>query len=460
MSAPPAALDAAGTAISRFCSPPTQIAGWGRFPLQEGRLCASEDLAAVTDHVMLSRGLGRAYGDAALPARAGGALASTLFADRLLAFDPETGILRAEAGAPLWRILDLFLPRGWFPPVTPGTKYVTLGGMVAADVHGKMHHAEGTFGRHVVAIRMRLANGEVVECSPEAHPDLFDATLGGMGLTGHILEVAFRMKRIPSPWILEEVRTFADLDTLLPALQAAGAQWPFTVAWADFLNPPPTCGRGVLMVGRWAEPSEAPPYPPKRRKTFRLPAVFPNWFLQPAMVRWFNRAYFYRAQRQVGCRVVHPETFFYPLDAVLDWNRVYGPRGFTQYQCVLPADTGYEAHYALVRRLRELAAPVFLAVIKDCGAEGRGLLSFPRPGISYALDLPISERTQDIVDALNELVIAAGGRIYLAKDALTRAEHFRAMEPRLAHFQAARQRWDPERRLRSALSVRLMGDLP
>lgn len=447
-----------GTVTRPYCSPLQPICGWGRFPVQEGHLCAHENLQAITPHVTLSRGLGRAYGDAALPAQKGEAVASTLFADRLLAFDPNTGVLRAEAGCPLWRILDLFLPRLWFPPVTPGTKYVTLGGMVAADVHGKMHHSEGTFGRHVVAIQLLLATGQVVECSPEVHPDLFDATLGGMGLTGHILEVAFRMKRIPSPWILEEVRTFEDLRTLLPALQEAGRDWPFTVAWADFLNPPPLFGRGVLMVGRWAEPSEAPPRLPEKRRTLALPAVFPNWFLQPAMIRWFNRLYFYRAQRQVGRRVVHPETFFYPLDALRNWNRVYGPRGFTQYQCVLPAESGYEVHCAFVQRLRELAAPVFLAVIKDCGAEGRGLLSFPRPGISFALDMPMSERTVEIVSSLNEFVIAAGGRIYLAKDALTRAEHFRAMEPRLARFQAVRQHWDPERRLRSALSVRLMGD--
>ncbi len=442
------------------CSPPMPISGWGRFPVQQARLCASEDLRAVTTHTVLSRGLGRSYGDASLPARSGEALTSTLFADRMLAFDPDTGVLRAEAGCPLWRIIDVFLPRGWFPPVTPGTKYVTLGGMVAADVHGKMHHCEGTFGNHVVSLLMRLASGEIVECSPERNPELFDATLGGMGLTGHILEVAFRMKRIPSPWILEEVETFDSIAALLPALRGAGQDWPFTVAWADLLGAPPHFGRCAIMKGRWAEPSEAPAAPPPKKRTFTMPPVFPDWFLQPWMVRWFNRLYFYRAQQRRGRHVVHPETFFYPLDSILEWHRVYGPRGFTQYQCVLPTDHGYETHLAFVDRLRSLQAPVFLAVIKDCGAEGRGILSFPRPGISYALDMPVSARTQEIVDALNEFVIAAGGRVYLAKDAFTRPEHFRAMEPRLPRFEAARQQWDPHRRLRSALSVRLLGDQP
>ncbi|GBD27211.1 Decaprenylphosphoryl-beta-D-ribose oxidase [bacterium HR30] len=446
------------TTPRRFCSPPAPVTGWGRFPAREARLCANEDLPLVTPHATLSRGLGRSYGDAALPAKAGDALASTVLADRLLCFDPETGVLRAEAGCPLWRIIELFLPRGWFPPVTPGTKYVTLGGMVAADVHGKMHHSQGTFGAHVVSILLEVSDGRQIECSPENETELFDATLGGMGLTGHILEVAFRMQKVPSPWILEEVDTFPDVRSLLLALRDAGQRWPFTVAWADLLNPPPLFGRGALMKGRWASPEEAPAHPPAAKKSFRVPAVFPDWFLQPWMVRAFNRLYFYRAQRAKGGRVVHPETFFYPLDALHDWNRVYGPRGFTQYQCVLPVEQGFDVHERFLYRLRELKAPVFLAVIKDCGPEGRGILSFPRPGISYALDMPLSDRTQHIVDELNEIVVAVGGRIYLAKDALTRPQHFRAMEPRLERFLTVRRKWDPSLRFRSALSARLFGD--
>ena len=444
----------------QWCSPPVLVAGWGRFPVCEARLCANEDLGLVTPHGSLSRGLGRSYGDAALPAKRGDALTSTVLADRLLSFDPETGILRAEAGCPLWRIIELFLPRGWFPPVTPGTKFVTLGGMVAADVHGKMHHSQGTFGQHVTSVLLEVADGRRIECSPEHETELFDATLGGMGLTGHILEVAFRMQRIPSPWILEEVETFPNVPALLSALHQAGQHWPFTVAWADLLNPPPLFGRGALMKGRWALPREAPSRLPQPPKSMKLPAVFPNWFLQPWMIRWFNRVYFYRAQRVRGRRVVDPESFFYPLDAVLDWNRVYGPRGFTQYQCVLPAEQGLEAHQRLLDRLLELQAPVFLAVIKDCGQEGRGILSFPRPGISYALDMPLSNRTQQIVDDLNDIVVKGGGRIYLAKDALTRPEHFRSMEPRLERFLTVRRKWDPTLRFRSALSARLFGDDP
>jgi hypothetical protein len=219
-------------------------------------------------------------------------------------------------------------------------------------------------------------------------------------------------------------------------------------------------GRGVLMKGRWAEPHEAPPRPPKFRAPLSVPPLFPSWFLQPWMVRLGNRLIYSMSGWRAGNAVIHPEMCFYPLDIVRNWNRVYGKRGFTQYQCVLPAQEGYVAHYRLLDVLRRLHAPVFLAVIKDCGAEGKGLLSFPRPGISYALDLPVDDRTQEIVDGLNEVVIAEGGRIYLTKDAFTRADHFRAMEPRLEAFQVARRKWDPGAVLRSAQSVRLLGDPP
>lgn len=436
------------------------ISGWGRYPSLPGKVCFDEDLIRITARAVLSRGLGRSYGDAALPASPSDCLAGTTLADRILAFDEKTGRIRTEAGCPLWRINALFLPRGWFPPVTPGTKYVTVGGMVAADVHGKMHHVEGTFGRHVHRVLLRVADGSCVWCSPTEHADLFYATLGGMGLTGHILEVEFQLKPVPSPWIAEEVEVHTELRALLHALRRAGRDWPFTVAWADLLNDPPLFGRGAVMKGRWAYPHECPPFPPEFGQPVTVPDVFPDWFLHPWMVRWFNRLYFWRASRAAGCRIVHPDIFFYPLDALQNWNRVYGKRGFTQYQCVLPVDDGFEKHLDFVQRLRQLNAPVFLAVIKDCGEEGKGLLSFPRPGISYALDLPVGPDTQTIVDRLNDFVVAAGGRIYLAKDAFTRKEHFEQMEPRLREFLAVRHRWDPHRRFRSALSVRLFGDSP
>jgi FAD/FMN-containing dehydrogenase len=434
------------------------LAGWGRHPVVDGHERLAEDLERATEGATLTRGLGRSYGDASLPASPDACVANSVLADRFIAFDADTGLLRAEAGCPLWRINQVFLLRGWFTPVTPGTQYVTLGGMVAADVHGKSHHRDGCFGEHVTRLKLRVADGRIIECSDDVEPDLFRATLGGMGLTGHILEVEFRLRRIPSPWIWQESERTPDLESTLERL-AAATGWPFTVCWADLLAPGPAAGRGIVMKGRWAEPGEAPPQPPRFRRPFGVPPVFPSWFLQPWMVRLFNRLNYAKhgARRHAG--IVHPESFWYPLDVVGDWNRVYGPRGFTQYQCILPAAGGeWRTHRQLVEILQSRRAPVFLCVVKDCGAEGKGMLSFPMPGVSYALDMPVGGETQAIVDALNEHVIAHGGRVYLAKDAFTRAEHFRAMEPRLDAWSRVRRQWDPLGVLRSAQSVRLLGD--
>ncbi|MGH3054906.1 MAG: FAD-binding oxidoreductase, partial [Gaiellaceae bacterium] len=295
-------------------SPLTPLSGWGRYPIVQAHETLSEDLERITRGAVLTRGLGRSYGDASLPPPGQHRVAGSVLADRLLAFDPDTGIVRAEAGCPLWRLNRVFLPRHYFTPVTPGTHYVTLGGMVAADVHGKMHHVDGCFGEHVISLRLRVADGRIIECSDTQEPELFRATLGGMGLTGHILEVEFRMRRIASPWIWQESEACPTFDALLDALREAGNQWPLTVSWADFLDFGPRMGRGVLNKGRWAEPGEAPAQPPRFRRPIPVPLVLPNWFLQPWMGRVFNRLVYTAHSVHPPRGIVHPETFFYPLD--------------------------------------------------------------------------------------------------------------------------------------------------
>ncbi len=433
-----------------------QLSGWGRIPVP-AREVRSEDLRKLTENAVLSRGLGRSYGDSSLPPPGRLEVASTVLADRILAFDEATGSLRAEAGLSLRDLIRVFLRRNWFPPVSPGTEFVTLGGMVASDVHGKNHHVDGTFGAHVDEILLRVADGRIVRCSPVAEPELFWATVGGMGLTGHILEVTFRMKRIPSPWIFEERERFGNIDSLIEGLKRAAKEWPFTVAWIDGMARGRALGRGVLNRGRWARPGEAPSGLPPQLRRFTVPVEFPNWFLNKWAIRAFN-ALIYHGHAWNRARAIHPESFWYPLDWILEWNRIYGSRGFTQYQCVLPDSEGPAARRFLEVLIGAGGADSFLSVVKDCGAEGQGMLSFPRRGISIALDLAVHPGTQGIVDRLNESVIAAGGRIYLAKDSFTRAEHFRAMEPRLEKWSAVRKRWDPELRIRSAQSVRVLGD--
>jgi hypothetical protein len=236
------------------------LSGWGRVPVP-GREVRSEDLDALTRDAVLCRGLGRSYGDSSLPPLSRPVVAGTSLADRILAFDPATGLLRAEAGFSLFDLNRTFLPRGFCAPVAPGTQFITLGGMVAADVHGKNHHRDGCFGRHVRRLRMRVADGTIVQCSPEHECDLFHATLGGMGLTGHILEVDCGLMPIPSPWIWHESERIADIDRFIEALKVAGPSWPYTMGWIDCLSRGRGLGRGILLRGRWAERAEAPPPP-------------------------------------------------------------------------------------------------------------------------------------------------------------------------------------------------------
>ena len=436
----------------------TKLAGWGRLPVVQGREETPEDLEATSAGARLTRGLGRSYGDASLPAAPDDRVVCTRRADRILRFDRDTGVLRAEAGLSLWEIHRVFGPRGYASPVLTGTAYVTLGGMVASDVHGKNHHLAGCFGAHLRALRMRVADGRVLEVSEEREPELFRATQGGMGLTGHVLEVEVALERIESPWIVGETRRADDLDELLETLQSESRRWPHAAAWVDCTTRGRGMGRGFVTLGRYARADEAPAAPPRLRERLAVPFDLPGFVVAPWSIALFNTA-FHHLHRSTLSRIVNPQPFFHPLDFVRHWNRLYGRRGFAQYQCVLPFTSdgrNVQRFFEVLTRLRG-ASPV--SVLKNCGPEGRGVLSFPMPGISVALDLPFRRgHTQALVDALNEIVIESGGRIYLTKDALTRPEHLRAMEPRLARFQEIRRKWDPECRLRSAQSVRLLGD--
>jgi FAD/FMN-containing dehydrogenase len=434
------------------------LAGWGQHPLVPAHEVRSENLERIVDGRPLSRGLGRSYGDSSLPAAGDREVVSTTLADRILAFDESTGVMRAEAGLSLHDIYYLLLPRGWFVPVTPGTQFVTLGGMVAADVHGGNHHVDGCFGTHVSRLRMRLASGRIVECSRTEERELFLATVGGMGLTGHILEVEFRMTPVSSPWLWGESEQVPSIEKFVEVLARDAAGWPFTKGWIDCVSRGRSLGRGIMYRARWATAAEAPARAPTHKGGFGVPINLPSWLVNRVTTRIYNGFRYRTNARRPG--IVHPDIFFYPLDGIRHWNRLFGRRGFTQYQCVIPHEAGARALVRIMELITQkgvVASPV--CVIKDCGPEGEGMLSFPKKGMSLAIDFPVRAWTQRVVDELNDLVIAQGGRIYLAKDAFTRAEHFRAMEPRLDEFLRVRRLWDPEGRFRSAQSARLFGDL-
>ena len=431
------------------------LSGWGRHPVVVARHRRSENLEAITRGATLSRGLGRSYGDASLPGTIDGTLAVTTAADRLCWFDAERGIVRAEAGVSLATLNRVFWPRGWSVPSSPGTQQVTLGGMVAADVHGKSHHSEGCFGEHVRAVRMRVADERILEVSEDEEPELFRATLGGMGLTGHLLEVEFQLRPLPSGWVLAESQGYGALESTVEARRSAGSEWPHTLAWIDLLAGGSAFGRGVVERGRRADPGEAPSRLPAPRFPPAVPFVFP--LISGTTMRLANIARYW-SRRLYRRGIVHPDAFFYPLDVVGWLNRLYPRAGFTQYQVVLPTSAGVEGCRRVFDIMVQRGAVPLLCVLKDFGGEGKGMLSFPKAGLSIAVDLPITDRTQVAVDAMNDFVAGVGGRVYLAKDTLTRPEHFRAMEPRLPAWQAVRRHWDPEARIRSALSVRLFGD--
>ena len=440
-----------------------ELSGWGRYPRARCRVARPESVSAIDftrERRVIARGLGRSYGDAATSAD--GLVLLTERLNRRHSFDEETGILSAEAGTTLEEVLTAFVPRGWFPPVTPGTKFVTLGGCVASDVHGKNHHRAGTFGAHVTELELILPNGSSVRCSPSENVDLFRATVGGMGLTGIITNVTFGLRAIETPRVIVRHHPARNLEESLRLLENSTLDDEYTVCWLDSTASGPSLGRGVLISGHHAARSELPPgligsgQFAKRKRPFTVPFDFPSWALNRLTAALFNRAYFRRQAARHAPFVTDLETFFYPLDAVNDWNRVYGRRGFVQYQCVLPTRDGAAGLREILEASASARLPSFLAVLKRLGAEGTGLLSFPMPGYTLSLDFPVGGRALfRLLRTFDEIVARRGGRVYLAKDACLEAGTFGRMYKRLAEWREIKARFDPENLFCSDLSRRI-----
>lgn len=432
-----------------------KLSGWGRFPVRETRLAAPRDeaglRAALAAGPVLARGNGRAYGDSALGA---GLTLAMRHLDRMIAFDAAAGRLVAEAGVLLSDIIAAFLPRGWFPAVTPGTKLVTLGGMIAADVHGKNHHRDGSMAATVDWVEVMGADGTITRTAP-GEP-LFEWTLGGMGLTGVILRAAIRLRPVETGWIRQRVLAAPGLDAALAALAEADAASTYSVAWIDCVSAGRHMGRSLVMLGEHATRAEIgarPPVPPARRAP-GVPFDAPGWLLNRASVRGFNAAYYHRGAWRAGEGLVDWDAFFYPLDAVAGWNRIYGRRGLVQFQCALPPDAARPGLHALLAATAASGEGSFLAVLKRFGP-GRGGLSFPMPGVTLALDFRATPRALALLERLDAIVLDHGGRFYLAKDARMSAATFARSEPRLADFRAARAGWGAAGRFASAQSERL-----
>lgn len=414
----------------------TALSSWGRYPHSKPRQilpCRDAQILTLPAEPLscLPFGNGRSYGDVCL--NDDGALLCTRGLDRLIAFDPAMGLLRAEAGLLLSDILALIVPQGWFLPVTPGTQWVTLGGAVANDVHGKNHHIAGSFGNHVRAFELLRSDGERLICTPKQNIEWFQATVGGLGLTGLIAWVEIQLQRIANPWIVAENRRFASLDEFLALNDDYEARYPYIVSWIDCAARGRALGRGIYMAGMHAPPGLMKP-PPVERRALTVPFAPPISLINNPSVRGFNWLYYHLPRPARGLTPYQP--FFYPLDNLLEWNRLYGRRGFFQYQCVIPPLDAREALREILARIAASGQGSMLAVLKRFGKRtSGGLLSFPRPGITLALDFPNrGQKTLALLERLDEVTRQAGGAVYPAKDARMSGDSFRQYYPQWEVF--------------------------
>ena len=436
-----------------------ELSGWGRYLRRPSTVTRPEQVSEAVPPAtgqMIVRGQGRSYNAAAMLSDGLVMLSERL--DRTIAFDETTGLLRAEAGTTLAKVLDEFVPRGWFPPVTPGTKFVSLGGCVAADVHGKNHHRDGAFGAHVTKLDIVLADGSLRHCSPQQNAELFWATIGGMGLTGIIREVSFQLRPIETAYLAVEHRRASDLDELLTMLEDRSLDDHYSVAWIDCLARGHSMGRGILMRGHHAgvdvlQGKVKDPLRLKTRRRFNLTFDLPSGLLNSLSGSAFNHFYYWSQGRHRTRFITDYESFFYPLDGVGNWNRMYGPRGFVQYQCVFPPATARRGLRILLEELAHSGRASFLGVLKRFGPEGEGLLSFPIEGYTLAIDLPVTNPGMfTFLDRLDEIVMEYGGRVYLAKNPRVKPEIFRVMYPRVAEWERVKAMVDPANRFSSDLS--------
>ena len=432
-----------------------RLYGWGRTSPSFANVLTpvsdDEVLSALTsERHVLARGLGRSYGDAAQAA--GGVI---LRNDSFTSISPisDDGVVTVGSGVSIDELIRVGMPLGWFVPVTPGTRQVSIGGAIAADVHGKNHHVDGSFGVHVREMRIATPIG-IMSCSPQLNSDLFWATVGGMGLTGFILEATVQLLAIGSDHVLVDTVKHNDLDGVMADMIANDHNYRYSVSWVDCMTKGRSMGRGIITRGDHAPSTEGQLTPPSTAK-ITVPLDAPSGLLNPLSIRVFNELWFRKAPKKRDREEQSIGTFFHPLDGVNDWNRLYGRRGFVQYQFAVP-DAATETVRLAIETLSRSGVPSFLAVLKRFGSGNPGHLSFPTPGWTLALDLPVGpSELPRVLDTLDALVLEAGGRVYLAKDSRLDPASFRAMYPRYEEFLAVKNAIDPRGVVISDLARRL-----
>lgn len=428
-----------------------KITSWGRLPYAESSPVYIYDREHIKTIIAAHRpglpyGVGRSYGDVCL--NPGGILWMMQGLDRFIRLDDASGRLLCEAGVLLRDIQQVAIPRGWRLPVTPGTQFVTVGGAIANDVHGKNHHAQGCFGDHVRSLSLLRTDGTHIECGPDHNPQWFAAAVGGIGLTGCILTAEIQLSRTPGPWLETESIPYDNLAEFFRLSDASEADWEHTVSWIDCLSGGK--GRGLFLRGNHAQIAGEPQF---QKRALAIPVEPPVSLVNGVSLRLFNTAYYHLGKWRAGKRVQHYLPFFYPLDSIHEWNRIYGPKGFYQYQCVLPREYGEQGIASMLDEIAKSGMGSFLAVLKTFGQRAAvGMLSFPQPGVTLALDFPnCGERTEKLFIRLDAIVAEAKGRLYLGKDARMSRQLFEAGYPRLQDFIAYR---DPG--ISSSMSRRLM----
>jgi decaprenylphospho-beta-D-ribofuranose 2-oxidase len=422
-----------------------KLEGWGRFPVIEAKMTAPrgiEDLSKlVQSGNAIARGNARSYGDSAISP------SNTIHMkhfNRMLAFDVERGQLIAEAGVMLADIIDTFIKQGWFPSVTPGTKFVTIGGMIAADVHGKNHHKDGSFGGYIDWIDILVGDGSIKRCSNAENTELFNWTIGGMGLTGVILRAAIRLRRVPSAWIKKHTIVADNIAHVIEIFERSDSA-TYSVAWIDCLQKGSALGRSIVMLGEHAELIDVPPkfrevpmsIANKSKKNILF--NFPNWILNKYSARLFNALYYWLAKRGPKMQIISWDDYFYPLDSVLGWNKIYGRRGFAQFQCVIPLQNSEKGISEILTEISKANVGSFLAVLKRFGEQASNF-SFPMKGYTLALDFPINKKTLLLMNRLDRITLKHNGRFYLAKDGRMSQEVFKKSEHRAEAYREFRRK--------------------
>lgn len=429
-----------------------QHKSWGGYPKVNNQVFAFKTLGAMKNFVAKTKGLiakgnGRSYGDSSLSSN----IVETCNLNCFIDFDDESGTLHIQAGVLLSEILTVIVPKGWFLQVTPGTKLITVGGAIASDVHGKNHHVKGCFSESLIDFTLLLPNGKTVTCSKTENSELFRATCGGQGLTGVILEAKLRLKKISSQYLLQTTIKNKNLEQTFSAFEQY-SDTPYSVAWIDCMAKGDKLGRSLLTIGDFSHDKD---FHYRDKKKINIPFYFPNWLLNSWFVRAFNWLYFNKNINAVSKSKVTIDEFFYPLDALDNWNRMYGKNGFVQYQFILPLETSKEGLTEILEKISDSGKGSFLAVLKLYGEKNENYLSFPLKGYSLALDFKIDDGVFGLLDELDKIVVEYGGRIYLTKDARVSKEVFEQGYSRINEFRELRKKQEMSDKFQSEQSLRV-----